>query len=205
MNILNDLRDRAYNTAKSKGWYDGKIITFGERISLVHSELSELLEGYRNGYSPNESIYAEDGKPLGSDSEAVDVLVRFLDMCGYYELDIDKAFSNLYINVDSNKISTIQSLNELRDYVFNLWGGILKNKEIPFCQFINILHCEVSKCNVAGYFTEGTTLGVVEQIAQSINMLFKFCGYYKIDIDRAIKEKMDYNDKRSYRHGKKLL
>ena len=90
--ILNELRDEAYNTSKSKGWYDKEPQpTFGDRIALVHSELSEALEVTRTGAKINESTYEKDGKPVGVDSELADVIIRVLDMCGFYNIDIARA------------------------------------------------------------------------------------------------------------------
>jgi len=37
-----------YETAQSKGWYDNGSPNEGERIALMHSELSEALEAIRN-------------------------------------------------------------------------------------------------------------------------------------------------------------
>lgn len=45
--------------------------------------------------------------------------------------------------------------------------------------------------------------GVPIELADAIIRMFDMCGYYKIDIEAAILEKMRYNDKRSYRHGGK--
>lgn len=59
-----------------------------ELIALIHSELSEMLEGVRK---------AENDKHLPHRSceevEAADVLIRLLDYCGYRGLDIAGAFS----------------------------------------------------------------------------------------------------------------
>jgi NTP pyrophosphatase (non-canonical NTP hydrolase) len=86
---LNKLCKEAYENARSKGWHDDER-TFGEYISLVHSELSEALEDYRSGRGVNELYYEED-KPCGIPVELADVLIRIFDFCGLYDIDLQNA------------------------------------------------------------------------------------------------------------------
>ena len=95
---LNKLRDESFNVAKDKGWHDVDV-SVGDRLCLMHSEISEALEEYRAGHQPNE-IYFHGEKPEGVAIELVDVLIRILDFAGKYNIDIQKAYE---IKTEFNK------------------------------------------------------------------------------------------------------
>ena len=89
MTISNLIAD-SHATAEEKGWHDAPR-SFGDRISLIHSEVSEALEDYRNGYAPHKVFYTADGKPCGVPIELADVLIRVFDMCGELKIDLERA------------------------------------------------------------------------------------------------------------------
>lgn len=86
---INQLVHQAYQNAIDKGWYE-EPRSFGDRIALMHSELSEALEEYRDGQSFTH-VYFEGDKPCGIPIELADVMIRIFDACGYLGIDLEHA------------------------------------------------------------------------------------------------------------------
>ena len=84
---LNGLVKTAHKAAADKGFWD-TTPNLGEKIALIHSELSEALEEVRAGHAPDE-VYEVDGKPEGLPIELADAVIRIADLCGYYGIDLN--------------------------------------------------------------------------------------------------------------------
>lgn len=85
-NTIEDWHFISFGIAEAKGWHDQER-TFGEEVSLMHSELSEALESYRER---GDVVYTVDqGKPEGIGIELADLVIRVLDFCAKENIDLE--------------------------------------------------------------------------------------------------------------------
>jgi NTP pyrophosphatase (non-canonical NTP hydrolase) len=82
---INALAATIYEQNKVAGWYD-KPREVGTRLALIHSEISEALEGDRKGlmddHLPHRSMF---------EVELADAVIRILDLAGSKSLDLEGA------------------------------------------------------------------------------------------------------------------
>ena len=168
--------------------------TFGDLIALVHSELSEALEAYREreleAYTPPDDVIGQPGKlgttrqphpfpgvggyvnvkvstkPEGVVYELADVVIRVADMAEWYEWKLPK---RQLLAFDPNE---------------------------SFGEHIVSAHEMLS--DVRG--SEPTDV-----LSDFVEYIRAMAAHYGIDLDAAIEAKMEYSRGRSYRHGGKAL
>lgn len=90
LETINEFATEVHRNAVDHGWWKEEI-KLPEIISLIHSEISEVLEEYRKGRQATEVYPGNNGKPEGIPIELADAIIRILDYCGYAGIDIEAA------------------------------------------------------------------------------------------------------------------
>lgn len=76
---------------------------FPEQLMLIVTEVSEAMEAYRDAHPDSEAgpiahwYRGAAGKPEGVPSELADIIIRTLDICGAYGIDIQAAIAEKMI------------------------------------------------------------------------------------------------------------
>ncbi len=179
---LADLQKEAHAIAKEHGWWDEER-TFGDLIALVHSELSEALEAYReygnttNAWMELVDEDSDDRIPVGVGHELADVVIRVADMAEHYDWDLS--------GWEDTDIS-----HTIVDPTFGDW--------------ICLIHASLSWA-FAGLCTTLQRSEWIEPLKAALRLVNDMASHYGIDLDAAIEAKMQYNRGRPYRYGGKAL
>lgn len=171
---LNKFAKEVHENAVKHGWWDAER-SFGEVIALIHSELSEALEEYRNGHAPTETYYSKGGKPEGIPSELADVVIRVLDWCGHENITLNTKI----IKNNDNFIKKMIAENY---------------KMLPFADGIASSHSDISS-----WYNDEADIEAV------ISGVFCMSSFYGIDLESAMLEKHNFNKTRPYKHGGKVI
>lgn len=165
----------AHATAVAKGWWD-KPVTQASQLCNLHCELSEAFQEYRNGHEINK-IYC---KAAGCQNALI-CKERCTD---YHPMGVPVELADFCL-----RVCDWMGQCELQYYsVYNV-------EEIEaFDEFICFMHSYLYD----GFLTEGT-------LSEVIGFVDEFCKNNNIPLEEALRQKMEYNKKRPYRHGGKRV
>ena len=99
---IREWQKKIHEWARSKGWWGDAVWDRGivaEKLLLIHSEITEAVEEYRNGRGLNEVYFPTapggehprppDCKPEGFPTELADAVIRIFDLAEACGIDLD--------------------------------------------------------------------------------------------------------------------
>jgi NTP pyrophosphatase (non-canonical NTP hydrolase) len=156
--------------------------TWGDYIALLHSEVSEALEAYRDhrlvdATQPG-AFHARDNvrilaKPEGVGSEFADVLIRLVDMADVFGI----------------RLSGYDHLADLRAHTPDSRFSV-----VTFGDHMTWLHREISDAVLSP-----------ARLALVLRTLDTTARKYGIDLEAEYRRKIAYNRTRPYQHGGRTL
>jgi NTP pyrophosphatase (non-canonical NTP hydrolase) len=114
---LAEMQSEVVEHNKAKGWHDNPV-SFAEAMAMLHSEVSEALEAWRSWGLDDATDPVDEpncvAKPEGVGSEFADVLIRLLDDCYLFGIDVDWVTSGpREFRLPASFVETIDVLHRL--------------------------------------------------------------------------------------------
>ena len=192
----NEFAQEVHENACEKGWWD-EPVTFGDIVSLCHSEISEALEEFRagrplvyfvetNGFVVTAMDERQGEKPEGIAVELGDCVMRILDWMRQESVDVDGAMAQARVMLRGGREVPALRVN----------GGM--------GDLAAELHLYLSMA-YRNWLNGTGTSPIATRMALVILRIQEWAGERGVDLDQVLREKHAYNKSRPYRHGGKAL
>ena len=232
---LKKLCEDSHRISAEKGWLEGEKRPFAAICDLIHSELSEALEDYRDNRAVDEIYYEvsyslveshDNGTGSASGGQAVkmdqarldDLKARGADIRSAKPCGIPIEFADVVIRIAQHCGTEGWDLAGAVEYKNSLtrrlgWGD--------FEEALAYMHLFTSRAfaftkgfdfgGVAGMSVSNTTNHALNELANAYLVIYDFCMYPvgngkpRIDLAAAVALKQAYNETRPHRHGGKKI
>jgi hypothetical protein len=230
---VEEFMKRTNQTALDKGWWEKnengslKPRNDAEMISLMHSELSEALEIYRDPDLGLTVLWQQDdGKPEGFAVELVDLLIRIVDTCAAKRLPLGGVTRSMMfdqlskLGVDYGYFDQVsKGEGEVGEWISAMhaeltmvykelkcgdpisaaihWGTIFNMVGLVFSHLPAPVLRVTETVDLSKRFASEKVFSEVRQVLRGMINLGKF------DLESVAQAKMIYNDSRPFRHGGK--
>lgn len=184
--VLKEMAREAFETAEEKGWHD-KARDYDDIIALINSELGEAVEELRTNADISHRYYRDgDEKPEGFVVEIADAVIRVFDFIGYFE---------------THEFAIDEMCKGYRNAV-----GIFNERNIKTPSATGLVN------TLMGTLTNAYILLESDEPQQSVFSLGAFIAFAdhwfklkNISFESVLKEKMQFNKSREYRHGNRVM
>ncbi len=196
MYINNALRDQVYKNNLLHGFWDNNR-TYKQFVDNLFGEFEEVTEELWH-HSPTE-VYTKDGvKPEGVPTELADIIIFILDYFGGSnpKIDIDEEFllepDKYYKN---EEWYALKRQKEAREYFIEIADTARNYISLSF--YDNFMHG-----NEEFIGDDGETHSTPKELHKVIKLILEFCDIYRIDMEKELIAKINYNNLRPRNYRK---
>lgn len=175
---LKELSKANFEVNKINGFHDPFPDHF-QFLELLHEEISESTRCIRNDEM---NYYIQNGKPEGLPIEYVDIVLRILDFVSYFGFE-KYFFKCLNENIDEKVFTTY--------------------KNIDYIQFNHYLREDISSFNIMDRKNMNCDFHRLNIYVKVVIKILNLFDNQNWDFYNLAKLKIEYNQNRGYKHGRK--
>lgn len=177
--VLSELTERAYESAKAKGFYCDKHDDV-EYLAAIHEELSEAFQCWNK----HKGWFETSPKPDGVYFELADAVIRIMSYCGYKGIDLK-----------SYEIETDRPYN--KDDLCDL----IMRSHLEISQYYDLIEREEPEDDYSQKLFDTCAKRLLSRFIARIELFIEESSEDKIDLESLIDYKLKYNATRENKHG----